>query len=119
MDRREYINKRIHSAVTEIGDPDTLTATISFYENKTLVEKVENLLWYLRKNSKEYGDAVPWEAEKDYPITYSFGSEGYMKIRDLTIEKGYVEPPEARGVGLRLTEDGFRLGTELLERRKG
>ena len=103
----------------ELGDPDTLKATISFYENKTIDEKVENLIWYLRKNSKEYGDAVPWEAEKDYPITYSFGSEGFMNIRNLAIEKGLVVQPEGSGVGLRLKEDGFRWGTELMEKREG
>ena len=39
----------------ELGDPDTLMDIITHHENKTLDEKLDNLIWYLRKNSKEYG----------------------------------------------------------------
>jgi len=100
----------------ELEDPDTLEEIIAGYENKTFDEKLENLIWYLRKKSKEFSDSVSWDAEKDYPITYSLSPQGFTKIRDLSIEKGFVEWP-ARGTGLKLTEEGWRLSTEIIKKK--
>ena len=102
----------------ELGDPDELEETIAKYENKTEDEKIKNLIWYVRKKSREYDDKVPWDAEKDYPITYSYGSEGFEKIRKKARDDmGFLQYP-ARGIELRLTEEGYKLGTKLLEDKK-
>jgi len=101
----------------ELGDPDALKEIIASYENKTLDEKLENLIWYIRKNSPQFGGSVSWDAEKDYPITYSLSPQGFTKMRDLAIKKGLLDWP-ARGTGLKLTEEGWKLGTELVKRRK-
>ncbi len=96
----------------KLGDPDNLEEIIREYENKTIDEKVENLIWYLRKKSKEFGDSVSFDAERDYPITYSLSPQGFTKIRDLAIEKGLLDWP-ARGTGLKLTGFGWEEGEKL------
>ncbi len=100
-----------------LGYPHGLEEIISSYENKTLDEKLENLIWYLRKKSKEFGDSVSWDARKDYPITYSLSPEGFTKIRNGAIRRGLLYWP-ARGAGLKLKEEGWTLGTKLREREK-
>ncbi len=42
-----------------------------------------------------------------------------MNILKIVIENDLVVQPEGSGVGLRLKEDGFRWGTELMEKREG
>lgn len=91
---------------------------ITEYENKTLNEKLENLIWYLRKESKEFGDEVPFDQEKDYPVTFSLSSEGLMKIVQLAMDKGLLDRP-SKDPDLILREDGWNLGTELLKSKKG
>jgi hypothetical protein len=53
------------------------------------------------------------EAEKDYPITYSQGPEGFTEILNNAIEQRLIKSIES---GFELTEQGRKLGTELLER---
>jgi len=98
-------------ATPEFGDSDALKEIITEYENKTLDEKLENLIWYIRKKSSQFGDSISWDAGKDYPITYSLSPEGFTKIRDLAMEKDLLDWP-ARGVGLRLKEEGWKMGTD-------
>ena len=99
----------------EFGDSNALKEIITEYENKTLDEKLENLIWYIRKKSPQFGDSVSWDARKDYPITYSLSPEGFTKIRDLAMKKDLLDWP-ARGAGLKLKEEGWTLGKKLMER---
>ena len=96
-----------------LGYPDE--EIITEYANKTLDEKLENLIWYIKKKSSQFGDSVSWDARKDYPITYSLSPEGFTKIRDLAMEKDLLDWP-ARGAGLKLKEEGWTLGKKLMER---
>ena len=100
----------------EIGDPDTLTDIIAKYEGKTVDEKLENLIWYLRKESKEYGDSVPWGIERDYPITYSLSPQGFEKIVHLARDKGLLVIVSRDS--LELTEEGWKLGSKIVEDRR-
>jgi len=68
---------------------------------------------YIRKRSPQYGDSVLLEGEKDYPITYSLGPEGFTEILNNAIEQSLIKSIES---GFELTEQGWKLGTELLER---
>ena len=102
-------------APPEFGDSNALKEIITEYENKTLDEKLENLIWYIRKKSPQFGDSVSWDARKDYPITYSLSPEGFTKIRDLAMKKDLLDWP-ARGAGLKLKEEGWTLGKKLMER---
>ncbi len=96
----------------ELGDPDTLTDIIAKYKGKTVDEKLENLIWYLRKSSEEYGGSVPWKIERDYPITYSLSPQGFEKIVHLARDKDLLVLISSDS--LKLTEQGWKLGTELL-----
>jgi len=98
----------------ELGDDDLLRDIIAEYESKTLDEKLENLIWYIRKNSPQFGDSVSLDDKKDYPITYSLSPQGFTEIRNTAIDRNLLEWP-ARGTGYKLIEDGWRLGTKLLE----
>lgn len=98
----------------ELEDANALKEIITQYENKTLDEKLENLIWYIRKKSPQFGDSISWDAQKDYPITYSLSPQGFTKIRDLAINKDLLDWP-ARSTGLKLTEEGWKMGTELMK----
>ena len=100
----------------QLEDSGYLKAIITEYENKTLDNKLENLIWYIRKKSPQYGDSVLLEAEKDYPITYSLSPEGFTEILNNAIEQGLIESTES---GFKLTERGWTIGTELMESKEG
>ena len=88
---------------------------IAEYENKTLDEKLENLVWYIRKMFSQFGDSVSWDAVKDYPITYSLSAKGCTEVRDVAIKRGLLYWPAISTV-LKLKEEGWTLGTKLMER---
>ena len=100
----------------ELGDPDVLEEIIAKYENKTAGEKLKNLILYIRKKSPQFDDSILLEAEKDYPITYSLSPEGFTEILNNPIGQKLIEPTES---GFKLTEEGWTLGTELMEGREG
>jgi hypothetical protein len=96
----------------QLEDAGYLKGIITEYENKTIDDRVKHLIMYIRNKSPEYGDSVLLEAEKDYPITYSMGPEGFTEIINNAIEQGLIKSIES---GFELTEQGWKLGTELLE----
>ena len=100
----------------EFGDADALEGIIAEYENKSDNEKLKNLIWYIRKESTQFGDSAPLDAEKDYPITYSLSSVGFTGILNNAIGQRLVDPIES---DFKLTEQGWRRGTELMEERGG
>ncbi len=99
-----------------LGYPHALEGIIAEYENKSDNEKLENLIWYIKKESSQFGDSVPLDAVKDYPITYSLSHEGFTEVLNNAIEQNLVEPIES---DFKLTEQGWRRGTELMEERGG
>jgi len=96
----------------QLEDAGYLKGIITEYENKTIDDRVKHLIMYIRRKSPQYGDSVLLEAEKDYPITYSMGPEGFTEIINNAIEQGLIKSIAA---GFELTEQGRKLGTELLE----
>jgi len=92
----------------KLKDPDNLEDKINEFRKKTIDEKVKNLILYLRKNSKYLGDSVLWDAEKDYPITYSPNPLEFLKIRDIAKKKGLLYW-KSRDSGLELTGDGWEM----------
>ena len=96
----------------ELGDDDLLKDIITEYENKTLDEKLKNLILYIRKKSHQFGDSVLLEAKKDYPIMYSLSSEGFTEILNIAIAKKLIESTES---GFKLTEEGWKMSTELMK----
>jgi len=109
---REHFERGEEPPVLGYPDEDIITE----YANKNLGEKLENLIWYIRKKSPQLGDSVLLEAEKDYSITYSLSLEGFTEILNNAIEQGLIESTES---GFKLTEKGWTIGTELMERREG
>jgi len=97
----------------QLEDAGYLTGIITEYENKTFDDKLKNLIFYVRKKSAQSGDRVFLEAEKDYPITYSLGPEGFTEILSNAIEQRLIKSIET---GFELTDQGWTLGTELLEK---
>jgi len=95
----------------ELGDPDLLKEIIADYENKKAGEKLKNLIWYTRKKSSQFGDSVPFNTEKDYPITYSLSPQGFTDILNSPIGLNLIVPTES---GLKLTGEGWKLGNELM-----
>jgi len=95
----------------EFGDPDALEGIITEYENKTAGDKLKNLIFYIREKSPQFDDSVLLEAEKDYPITYSLSPEGFTEILNNPMGQKLIEPTES---GFKLTEEGWKLGTELM-----
>jgi hypothetical protein len=96
----------------QLEDAGYLKGIITEYENKTIDDRVKHLVMYIRKKSPQYGHNVLLEAEKDYPITYSMGPEGFAQILNNAIEQRLIKSIET---GFELTEQGWKLGSELLE----
>jgi hypothetical protein len=97
----------------QLEDAGYLSGIITEYENKTLDDKVKNLILFIRKKSPQYGYNVLLEEEKDYPITYSVDPEGFRGILNSAIEQRLVKSVES---GIELTDQGYSMGTELLEK---
>jgi len=109
---RERFERGEEPLVLGYPDEDIITE----YENKTAGEKLKNLIWYIRKKSPQFGDSVSLDAEKDYPITYSLSPQGFTEILNNPIGQKLIEPTES---GFKLTEEGWTLGTELMESKEG
>ncbi len=96
----------------ELGDPDLLKEIIAEYENKKAGEKIKNLIRYTRKKSSQLGDSVPFDPEKDYPITYSLNTQEFTDIINSPFGQNLIISTES---GLKLTGEGWKLGNELME----
>ncbi len=96
----------------ELGDPDLLKEIIAEYENKKAGEKIKNLIWYTRKKSSQFGDSVPFDPEKDFPITYSLSPQEFTDIINSPFGQNLIISTE---LGLKLTGEGWKLGNELME----
>jgi hypothetical protein len=100
----------------ELGEPENLEEIIEEYRSKSAGEKLKNLIWFIRKKSPQFGDSVSVDAEKDYPVTYSLSPEGFTEIIKNPIGQKLIEHTES---GLKLSEEGWTLGTELMESKEG
>jgi len=100
----------------ELGDPENLEEIVEEYRSKSAGEKLKNLIWFIRKKSPQFGDSVSVDAEKDYPVTYSLSPEGFTEIIKNPIGQKLIEHTES---GLKLSEEGWALGTELMESKEG
>jgi len=100
-----------------LADPNIFVDVIKKYRNKSLSEKLENLILYLKRKSKQFGDYVSWDSNIDYPITFSPNAEEASEIVELAFKEGFREKG-ARGVGLRLTMKGWNKGEEIQKKIK-
>jgi len=96
----------------KLGDSDYLKEKIEEYKNKTIEEKLENLILYLKKKSSYLGDSVSWDEKIDYPITYSPSPQEFTKIRDLAKERNLLYW-KSRDAGLELSGDGWEMAEKL------
>ncbi len=96
----------------QLEDAGYLKGIITEYENKTVDDRVKHLVMFIRKKSHQFGYNVLLEAEKDYPVTYSMSPEGFAEIVNTAIEQTLIKSVET---GFELTEQGWKLGSELLE----
>lgn len=81
---------------------------IEEYESKSEDEKLENLISYIKNESKQFGDRVLLDGEKDYPITYSLSSQEFTTIRDIAIKRDILTRASS-GAGFELTEKGWKM----------
>jgi len=96
----------------KLGDPDHLQDQIEKYKNKTIEEKLDNLILYLKKKSSYLGDSVAWDEKKDYPITYSPNPKEFTKIRYLAKERNLLYC-RSRDSGLELSGDGWEMAKKI------
>lgn len=101
----------------KLSDPDHIEDKIEKYKNKTLEEKLNNLLLYLKKKSRYLGDSVSWGEKTDYPITYSPNPQEFIKIRDHAIKRNLLFW-KSRGAGLELSGDGWEEAEKLEKESK-
>jgi len=87
---------------------------IESFKAKTIDEKLNGLIFYLKRKSAYLGDEIPWDARIDHPITLFPNSNESVKIRDLAIKKGLISW-KSRDSGLELTGEGW-LMAESIER---
>jgi len=96
----------------KLGNPDHLKEKIEEYKNKTIEEKLDNLILYLKKKSSYLGDCVAWDEKKDYPITYSPYPQEFTKIRNLAKERNLLYW-KSRDSGLELSGEAWELAEKL------
>ena len=96
----------------KLGDPDHLEDKIIRYKDKSIKEKIDNLLLYLKRKSSFLGDNISWDAKKDYPITFSPNPQEFVKIRDSACSRGFLLL-KSRGAGLQLSDLGWEKVTKL------
>jgi hypothetical protein len=102
----------------ELEDDELLAGIIEEYEGKTDDQKLENFILFLRKRSKQFRDLVEVNKERYYPITYSLSEEGLLAILKLGKERGLLTE-ETPGTVIRLTEAGWKIGTNLIKTKAG
>jgi hypothetical protein len=99
-----------------LENPDNFNETITEYENKSDDQRLENLIWYLRKKSPQFGDGVLFDAGRDYPIVYGLEANDFLHVVASAIDKGLIHPVKGRyEEGLKLTSKGWHIGTELMK----
>jgi len=96
----------------KLSNPDSLSDINAKYKNKTIEEKLDNLILYLKKKSSYLGDNVAWDEKKDYPITYSPNPQEFIKIRDLAKQRNLLYW-RSRDSGLELSGDGWEMAEKL------
>jgi hypothetical protein len=111
-EKRAMISSYTRDCFEHRREPPQLEDAGYEYENKTIDDRVKHLIMYIRRKSPQYGYNVLLEAEKDYPITYSLDPEGFRDILNKAIEQRLIKYIES---GFELTDQGWKLGTELLE----
>jgi hypothetical protein len=97
-----------------LGDADNLVGIIEKYENKNDEQKVENLILYFRKKSKQFGAEIPIDPEKDYPVSYSLSEQGFLETVKLAKDRDLITEIEKRTL-IKLTELGWKQGTEIMK----
>lgn len=103
-----------------LGYPHALEAIIAEYENKSDDEKLENLIWYIRKGSPQFGDGIEFISSVNYPIVYGLEENDFLQKLASAVDEGLVHPIRGRyEEGIKLTSIGWRRGTELMEGREG
>ena len=88
------------------------TEIIEKYHNKSENEKLKNLVSYIKNESKQFGDRVLLDGEKDYPITYSLSSQEFTTLRDIAIKRDILTRASS-GAGFELTEKGWKMALSL------
>jgi len=85
---------------------------INRYKNKTVLEKLNNLVLYVGKKSDYFGKPLYFHEETDYPITFSCNKEESYNIRNQALESGYFAQPITGG-NVKLTWQGWQKYEEL------
>lgn len=85
-------------------DEPTLKGIITFYKNKSLDEKLNNLIVYIGNKSPYYGANIEITSEFDYPLTFSPNREECERILIQAETFGLISSPASR----LLTWDGWR-----------
>ncbi|MBW1824906.1 MAG: hypothetical protein JRI87_10135 [Deltaproteobacteria bacterium] len=108
----------LQSPIPELHNLDfenQIEVIIQRYKNKSIIEKLNNLVLYVGHNSDYFGKPLIFHEEKDYPITYSGNKTECDNIKNQVFEAGYVKNPRSGG-NVSLTWEGWLKYEELQSR---
>jgi len=84
------------------------------YEKKTIIEKLNNLILYVGRKSRYFGEPLHVHGENDYPITYSVSIVEFENIRNQAYAAKYFLLPVSGG-NVTLTWEGWKKFEEMKE----
>jgi len=90
-----------------LNEENQIEIIIARYKNKTVIDKLNNLVLYVGRNSDYFGKPMYFHEETDYPITYSKNKIESDNIKNQAFEAGYFKLPNSGG-NVVLTWEGWQ-----------
>lgn len=100
----------LNSPVPELhtlNSENQIEIIIARFKNKTVIDKLNNLVLYMGRKSDYFGKPLRFHEETDYPITYSSNKVESDNIKNQAFEAGYFKLPTTGG-NVMLTWKGWQ-----------
>jgi hypothetical protein len=100
-----------------LDNENQIDKIVERYANKTLMEKLDNLILFIGKKSNYFGEPLLINRQLDYPITYSKNIDEFENMLGYAIKSGLLSTPELEDAGnIEMTWDGWNRYYEIKRR---
>jgi len=97
-----------------LDNEEQVPRIIERFKNKTVQEKLNNLLLYIGRRSDYFGRPLHIQKEKDYPLTYSRNRDEFHNIRQQAFDAGFLRLPSSGG-NVMMTWEGWERFEQIRE----
>ena len=100
-----------------LSQQNQIEVIVQRYKSKSISEKLGNFILFLARKTHFYGEEIPIDFLKDFPITYSKADDEFSNIFLLSRELGFIEAPVVLGPSqqVKLTLQGWQKSEEIKE----